>query len=193
MKVHWTERSIKDYLFRIAADFIGQLEDKMEMSGINQDKLAKILNVTKGWVSQVFNRPGNITIETMVKYARSLGMKVSIVAYEDDDPENKKGPINPEVFKICWERAGSPRDFWELQETPRYAATYINTTATQCTLSIKGAIPFPGICLFQPVTSGNVSAEWADIFHNLYDIKTATSSLGEFKEYGIQRYQVSAQ
>ena len=32
MKAHWTARSVKDYLFRIAADFIAQLENKMEVT-----------------------------------------------------------------------------------------------------------------------------------------------------------------
>ena len=52
----------------------------------------------------------------MLKYASTLGMKVSIVAYDDDDPENKKGPIDSEIFKICWEQLGKPRDFWDMQE-----------------------------------------------------------------------------
>ena len=45
----------------------------------------------------------------------ALGMKASIVAYEDGDPENKRGPINSTVFQICWERCGKPRDLWDLQ------------------------------------------------------------------------------
>lgn len=128
MKTHWTERSIKDYLFRIVADFIAQLEDKMEMQNISQDELAKKLEVTKGSVSQVLNHSGNITIATIIKYARILGMKVSIIAYEDDDPENKKGPINSEVFKICWEKLGKPRDFWAFQETSKRMEMVAETT-----------------------------------------------------------------
>lgn len=116
MNIHWTERSIKDYIFRIAADFIVQLEDKMESSPLTQDALAKKLGVSKGRVSQVFNNPGNISVKTMVEYCRVLNMKVAIVAYEDNDPENKKGPINSEIFKICWEKSGKPRDFWAFQE-----------------------------------------------------------------------------
>ena len=115
MKKHWTERSIKDYVFRIAADLIAQLEEKIELFPITQDELAKRLGVTKGRVSQFLNRPGNFGITQMAKYARALGMKVSIVAYDDNDPENKKGPINSEIFKMCWEQLGKPRDFWEAQ------------------------------------------------------------------------------
>jgi transcriptional regulator with XRE-family HTH domain len=116
MKKHWTQRSIKDYLFRIAADFISQIEDKMESEELNQDELAKKLNVSKGAVSQILNNPGNITLETIIRYASVVGLKVSIVAYEDNDPENNKGLINSEIFKICWEKANKPRDFWAFEE-----------------------------------------------------------------------------
>lgn len=115
MKVHWTARSIKDYLFRIATDFIAQLENKMDSLPISQDELAKRLGVTKGRVSQLINHPGNISLGIMIEYAKALGMKLSVVAYEDDDLENKKGPIDSEIFKICWEKCGKPRDFWDMQ------------------------------------------------------------------------------
>jgi len=116
MKTHWTARSIKDYLFRIAADFIAQLENKMDSLPISQDELARRLGVTKGRVSQLINHPGNISLATMIEYAKALGMKVSVVAYEDNDPKNTKGPIDSEIFRICWEQLGKPRDFWDTQE-----------------------------------------------------------------------------
>jgi len=115
MKTHWTASSIKDYIFRIASDFIVQLDNKMEAPPLSQDALAKKIGVTKGAVSQMFNNPGNITLRRIVKYSKALNMKVAIVAYEDDDPDNKKGPINSEIFRICWEKSGKPREFWDLQ------------------------------------------------------------------------------
>src|SRR5947209_8621921 len=99
MKRHWTERSIKDYLFRITADFIAQLESKMETLAMTQIELADQMNLTKGRISQVFNNPGNLTLANIIKFARGLGMKVALVAYDDEDPDNKKGPINAEVFR----------------------------------------------------------------------------------------------
>ncbi len=113
---HWTARSIKDYLFRIAADFISQLENKMEALPVSQDELAKRLGITKGRVSQFINHPGNISLGKMIEYAKALGMKVSIIAYEDNDPENKRGPVDSEIFRICWEHSGKPRDFWSIQD-----------------------------------------------------------------------------
>jgi transcriptional regulator with XRE-family HTH domain len=114
-KTHWTARSIRDYLFRIAADFIAQLENKMDSIPISQDELADRLGVTKGRVSQWINHPGNISLAKMIEYAKAVGMKVSVVAYEDDDPENEKGPVDAEIFRMCWEQLGKPRDFWAIQ------------------------------------------------------------------------------
>jgi len=114
-KKHWTERRIKDYLFSIVADFITQLETKMESLTISQGEFAKKLRVSKGRISQLLNHPTNFKLETIIKYARALGMKVSIVAYDDNDPQNTKGPINSEIFRICWEQWGKPRDFWTMQ------------------------------------------------------------------------------
>jgi transcriptional regulator with XRE-family HTH domain len=129
MKAHWTARSVKDYLFRIAADFIAQLENKMESLNISQDELAKKLGVTKGRVSQLINHPGNISLAKMIEYAKALGMKVSIVAYEDNDPENKKGPIDSEIFRLCWENSGKPRDFWAFEDINMNEQTFSNTSS----------------------------------------------------------------
>jgi len=149
MRSHWTERSNKDFLFRIAADFITQLEDKMESLPMSQDELAQRLNVTKGRVSQILNNPGNITLGKIIEYARTLGMKVSIVGYEDNDPNNEKGPINSAVFSICWEKYGKPRDFWAFQEkesrtssidnAQQYANTPTTAAATFGALALRKA------------------------------------------------------
>jgi len=111
---HWTSRSVKDFVYRISSDFILQVEKKMEEEGINQKALAEKLGVSNGRVSQILRNPGNLTLKKIVDYSRVLGMKVSIVAYEDGDPQNVNGPVNAEIFHLCWKRAGSPRDFFAL-------------------------------------------------------------------------------
>ncbi len=116
MDAHWTERSIEDYHFRIAADFISQLEEKMADGGISQLELATLTGLSRGRVSQVINNPGNITVKIIVKFARALGLKVSLLAYDDGDPGNTRGPINSDIFRICWENSGKPLDFWSVQE-----------------------------------------------------------------------------
>ena len=114
---HWTGQSTQDFLYRIGADYVAQLERAMEASGTSQDELARELNVTKGRVSQVLNNPGNLGLKNIIEYARALKRKVAIVTYDDGDPENHNGPINSEIFTRCWERAGRPADFFELDQT----------------------------------------------------------------------------
>jgi len=127
MVAHWTERSIEDYRFKIAADFINQLEEKMESNNINQDKLAELTGLTKGRISQILNNPGNITIGNIVKFSRAVGLKVSLVAYDDNDKGNDRGPINSEIFKICWENMGKPSDFWAFENVERVPwVLYVN-------------------------------------------------------------------
>lgn len=117
-KIHWTAKSIANYVFSIGADFVAQLEAKLEEKSIAQKTLSNSLHITQGAVSQALNNPGNLTIQTMVKYAKALGMNVSIVLYENNDTSSEEGPINADIFRICWERAGKPKDFFELKSVP---------------------------------------------------------------------------
>jgi predicted XRE-type DNA-binding protein len=126
MSTHWTDRSTKDFVYRISSDFILQIEKKMEEERVNQAHLAETLGVTDGRVSQVLRNPGNLTLRKMVEYARSLGMKISVVAYEDNDPENENGPINSEIFNACWIKAGKPTDFFTLHESVPVIRTVSN-------------------------------------------------------------------
>ena len=109
---HWTNDSAKSFLFRIAFDFVAQLEKMMDAEGVSPSELAQRLRVSKGRVSQIMNNPGNLTLKTMVEWARALGVKVAIVTYDDDDVDNDNGPVNPQIFTTCWEKAGKPTDFF---------------------------------------------------------------------------------
>jgi len=112
---HWTAASDDAFLHRITFDFLTQLEKKMESEPLSQAELAEKLGVTESAVSRVLNNPQNLTLKTIVKYARAVGVKVSLVAYEDDDHENLFGPVNSEIFSVCWQRCGQPHDFWSLE------------------------------------------------------------------------------
>jgi transcriptional regulator with XRE-family HTH domain len=127
MSTHWTAASIDDFVHRLSFDFMTQLAKRLESSPINKNELAERLRVSKGRVSQVFNNPGNITLKRAVEYARALGMKVSVVAYDDHDPNNHNGPISSEIFSICWQRAGEPADF----ETAHGSASFTSTATSQ--------------------------------------------------------------
>lgn len=112
---HWTAGTIGDFVFQVASDFTLQLEKRLEAGPITNKELAKRLKITAGRVSQVLNTPGNFKLRSMTEYARALGLKLAVVAYDDGDPENKKGPINSEVFYECWKRQGRPQDFYDLR------------------------------------------------------------------------------
>jgi transcriptional regulator with XRE-family HTH domain len=120
MTTHWTEKSIDDFLYRIASDFVMQLEERIQSEPLSKVKLAENLGVSKGRVSQILNNPGNLTLKMIIKCARALGMKVAVVAYDDGDQTNQQGPINSVIFRSCWENSGKPLDFWSMTR-PQYA------------------------------------------------------------------------
>jgi hypothetical protein len=115
---HWTAESTEDFTFRIASDFLAQVEAKIEKSGVSRSELAHRLNRTLGRISQLFN-PSNITLSSAVRLSGATGMKVALVAYEDGDPENHNGPVNSELFYQCWKHMGAPKTFFELAHTLR--------------------------------------------------------------------------
>jgi transcriptional regulator with XRE-family HTH domain len=107
---HWTQ-STGDFTYNISMDFFTQLEDRMEEKDISRKELSSKLDVTPSAVSQILNTPPeNPFVETLVQYARTLDLKVAIVSYDDDDPDNEKGPVYSGIFEKAWKRLGSPRD-----------------------------------------------------------------------------------
>jgi transcriptional regulator with XRE-family HTH domain len=112
---HWTAENDDAFAHKMAFDFIAQVEKKLAASPVSQIELARRLGVSEGAVSKILNNPRNLTLKTIVKYARALGMKAAIVGYDDQDPKNENGPVGSEIFTTCWERAGKPRDIWALE------------------------------------------------------------------------------
>ena len=112
--IHWTERTVEDFLYRIAADFAAQLEKRIQSEPLSKAKLAEKLGVSKGRVSQILNNPVNLTLKMIIKCVRAIGLKVAIVAYDDNDQKNERGPVNSEIFRLCWENSGKPVDFWSI-------------------------------------------------------------------------------
>jgi transcriptional regulator with XRE-family HTH domain len=108
---HWTQESTKDFAFHLSLDFFTQLQDRFDDSEMLRKEFAEQLDISPGRVSQFFNNPPtNPKIDSLVRYAQALGLKVSIVAYDDGDPDNDKGPIFSGVIAKCWEHMGKPRD-----------------------------------------------------------------------------------
>jgi hypothetical protein len=136
---HWTSGTIDNFVFQIAADFTLQLEKKLEIGPISNKELARRLTVTAGRVSQVLNNPGNFKLRSMAEYARALGLKVAVVAYDDDDPNNVRGPVNSEIFYRCWKCLGSPADFYELATVSAFGRYVVpgRASATNVGLSLE--------------------------------------------------------
>jgi len=116
LKGHWGNRSLKDYLFQVSSQVVTQVLEIMELEQIGRSKFAKRLGVSKGRVSQILNHPGNLSLESIVRYARRLDRKVAIVLYDDGDPRNKKGSVLPQIFVASWKQSGEPRNFFELND-----------------------------------------------------------------------------
>lgn len=112
LKGHWGSRTAEDVIYQIGFDFVAQLEDIMESEKMDRAELAKKLGVSKGRVSQILNDPGNLTLKNVVKYSAVLGRKVTIVTYDDKATPHQNGPISPQVFVACWEKAGRPTDLF---------------------------------------------------------------------------------
>ena len=115
MNRHWTNESSKDFMFAVAMDFLTELDRVMDEREISQRDLAKRLGISEGRVSQVVNNPGNLTLRSVVEWARALEMKVALVAYDDGDRNNAHGPVFSGVFHECWKALGKPIDGWSLE------------------------------------------------------------------------------
>jgi transcriptional regulator with XRE-family HTH domain len=111
---HWTARSTDDFMYRLGADFMSRIENLL--GDQSKATLAKKLNVSPGRISQILNNPGNLTLRTIIELVRALGLKISIVAYDDDDPKNVNGPVDAEIFEQCWIKCGKPTDFHALKD-----------------------------------------------------------------------------
>ncbi len=186
---HWTDRSVEDFQFRVAADFVMQLEAKMDQLDMSQAELAKAMGVTEGRISQIINSPGNLSLNLMVKCARVLGMKMSVVAYEDEDRENTQGPVDADIFRRCWEKAGCPRDFWALEEQheqcdekPRARAASAGQGAPQWGEASPVIISLGKVAAHErDNTPTDISAEYMELVGGGGEALTAFNSTSEVK------------
>lgn len=111
--LNWTESDLSNFRYYVGADFIDQLQSSFNSLGITQRTFAKNLSLTESRISQVFNNPGNLTLDTMIKWSRAAGLKTGVVLYNDHDQKNLRGPISGSIFVECWKQAGAPIMFPE--------------------------------------------------------------------------------
>lgn len=133
---HWTQRSVADFVYSISSTFMAQLETRMEEKNITRSELASLLHKSNGRVSQLFNNPGNLSLRVIVELTQVLGMKAGIFAYDDGDPANNKGPINPNVFVESWKKLACPADLYSLEKAH---ASLENQLTTYWTNLLSGA------------------------------------------------------
>lgn len=127
---HWTERSVEDFAYGVASDYFDLIRDEMDKQGCSKAKLARMAKLSKGRITQIFQNPGNIEMITITKIARALKLKLALFPYRDSsDPRNERGPINSEVFRLCWEQADSPVDMWAIREKVATPSTTLDTHA----------------------------------------------------------------
>jgi transcriptional regulator with XRE-family HTH domain len=165
---HWTQQSTADFVYSISSTFVAQIETKMEKEDISRSEIAIRLKKSSGRVSQILNNPGNLSLRVMVETARSLGLKVGVIAYDDRDPTDDNGPIDPDVFVKCWERAGRPANLFELEDVSAcdiWEGYSINVAAADLSIYKYGAnipayigIPglYPTVKTTEPVNVANV-------------------------------------
>jgi len=108
---HWTQGNVGDFVYSLSLDFFTQLEDQIRVSKLQQKDLAEKLGISASAVSQMLNNPPEKPeLETLVKYARAVGSKVSVVLYNDGDPTNERGPVYSGIFEQSWEALNRPQD-----------------------------------------------------------------------------------
>jgi transcriptional regulator with XRE-family HTH domain len=159
---------------------------------MTQGALARKLGVSEGAVSHILNNPQNLTLKTVVAYARALGIKVSIVAYDDGDPHNERGPIDSEIFSACWENAGSPRNFWDLKEAKTATTDSVLLTQYQGAWS-PGAGAISATCNYTQVIGATCNADFvvpsADVvFQDVVPVQSSAGIILNWQMGGIEHH-----
>jgi len=103
-----------DFPFFVANNFLIQIENRLSELGWSQSMLREKMEMPVGSISHIFRNPECLTFDIMIRLARTVGLKLCVVAYDDSDPE--KGPVNPEIFRMCWEKLNRPTAHWQLED-----------------------------------------------------------------------------
>lgn len=113
---HWTTGNESAFQYALAFSYVTQIQDALDEEKISRKEFADVVGVSESRMSQLMNSPGNLTLATMVRLALNIGRKVSVVLYDDGDSSNALGPVDAELFTVCWSREGRPRDFASVGE-----------------------------------------------------------------------------
>lgn len=146
---HWTSENLNAFIRRVTFDYWTQIQKRMEIVPVTQSELATMFEVSESAVSQTLNNSRNSQMKTLASYAHALQSKFAVVLYEDTDPEN--GPVNSEIFTLCWEKAGKPHTFGEVRKLPTMTSF----------ASTSGSVLIPkrkGLCLARTTSITNYDA-----------------------------------
>jgi len=120
---HWTAESDENFWFAVVLDCLFQLENRMAELGMNYAEFSERVGLSEDEIERLFNEDSDeIPMTTLVKWAKALGMKLTLVAYDDGDvkvgsEDNARcGPVNPEIFAHCWKIMGKPRNVWDIRK-----------------------------------------------------------------------------
>ncbi|MCP3681286.1 MAG: helix-turn-helix transcriptional regulator [bacterium] len=114
---HWTEDA-GAFRHWVVDEFVDVIKARLKEKNISQETFADMANCSKLAVLEILNKEEYqlLGISDMIKWARALGLKLSIVVYDDDDPDNKLGPVFAEAFVDLWDKCLRPRNFKALKE-----------------------------------------------------------------------------
>lgn len=105
----YNKKNVADMKAAMLVDFADAIWLQLEKRGMKKEVLADILGINPEQVSRMLHNPLKLSVYNIAKLAVALGLKVTLLTYEDDDPDHLAGAIHPEVFRTSWEQAGKPR------------------------------------------------------------------------------------
>ncbi len=70
---------------------VEELHERMRQLGMNEAELARRLEVSRSYISRLFNATPNLTVLSLAKWARALGGHVRINLVIDDEPAGTPG------------------------------------------------------------------------------------------------------
>ncbi|HEX6865074.1 MAG TPA: helix-turn-helix transcriptional regulator [Thermoanaerobaculia bacterium] len=83
---YWIEDAILQFTMR--------LHEQMQKQGISKTELASRIGASQPYITRILKGRDNLTIATMVKLARAVGLKVQI-SLEETDPRAEEKAILP--------------------------------------------------------------------------------------------------
>lgn len=92
------------------------IEEKMERWQIRYTDMARILKISKSRMTAIKSDFTKLNLITLMKVVRSVGLKMEVVIYDDNDSRNELGFVEPGIFNICWSALGSPRSYDEVRD-----------------------------------------------------------------------------